>query len=118
MAARSPEARKVLRELTKELASSGTRQGQSLVWSASEATILGQIASILDRKHDFLAAYAAADEVKVRLKISAEVRLLEQAVARLVQQVKTDVAQPESRTTVKARRAANRRWERDSNAAG
>ena len=56
--------------------------------------------------------------MKTRLKISAEVRLLEQVVARLVQQVKTDVAPADSRTTVKARRAANRRWERDRNAAG
>lgn len=115
MAARSPEARKVLRELNKELASAGTRSGQSLVWSASEAAILGQIATILDRKHDFLAAYAAAGEIEVQLKISAELRLLEQAAARLVRLVKTDLAAaPESSATIKARRAARVRWDRDA----
>jgi hypothetical protein len=56
--------------------------------------------------------------VKTRLKISAEVRLLEGLAARLVQLVKTDMAVSESTTTMKARRAANRRWERDRNAAG
>src|SRR5437764_28336 len=112
MAAKSPEARRVLRELDKELDAAGSRQRRKLVWSAAEHAVLGQISSILDRKADFLAVYEAVEEVKVRLKISAEVRLLEQAVARLVQQVKTDLAPADSRTTVKARRAANRRWER------
>lgn len=113
-AAKSPEARKVLRELDKELTSAGSRQGQNLVWSAQESAILGQIASVLDRKHDFLAAYEEADEVKIRLKISAEIRLLEGLAARLVRLVKTDLAVSESPTTVKARRAAKRRWERDA----
>ena len=54
MAARSPEARKVLRDLNKELASAGTRQGRTLVWSASEATVLRQVETILDRKRDFM----------------------------------------------------------------
>jgi hypothetical protein len=44
MAAKSAEARKVLRELDKELADASSRQGRNLVWSAQEATILGQIA--------------------------------------------------------------------------
>lgn len=114
MAARSAEARKVLRELQKELDAAAGRSGQNLVWSAQEAAILGQIASVLDRKHDFLAAYEAADEVRVRLKISAEIRLLEGLAARLVRLVKTDLAEAESLTTVKARRAAQRRWERDA----
>jgi hypothetical protein len=114
MAARSPEARKVLRELNRELASASARQGTNLVWSAAEAAILAQIASALDRKADFLAAYEAADEVKTRLRISAEVRLLEGLAARLVRCVKTDVGQPESMTSVKARKAAKRRWDRDA----
>lgn len=112
MAAKSPEGRKVLRELDKELADAGARQGVNLVWSAQEAAILAQIASALDRKHDFLAAYEAAEDVKSRLKISAEVRLLEGLAARLVRLVKTDLAQVESRKTVKARKAARVRWDR------
>jgi hypothetical protein len=114
MAAKSPEARKVLRELDRELEQAGQGKGVSLVWSAQEAAILAQIASVLDRKHDFLALYEDTDELKLRLKISAEVRLLEGLAARLVRLVKTDLAGPESMTTVKARRAANRRWDRDA----
>jgi hypothetical protein len=66
----------------------------------------------LDRKADFLAAYEAAGEIKVRLKISAEVRLLEQAAARLVATIKTDIPAAPSQRSVKAQRAANTRWNR------
>ncbi len=116
MAARSPEARKVLRELDKELVQAGSRLGQALVWSAQETAILAQISSILDRKHDFLAAYEAAEDTPLRLKISAELRLLESTAARLVGQVKPDVPAlvRESFSTKKARKAANARWERDA----
>jgi hypothetical protein len=114
MAAKSAEARKVLRELDKELADASSRQGRNLVWSAQEATILGQIASLLDRKAEFSSLYDEAPDTKTKLKISAELRLIEQAVARLVRLVKTDLAQPESMTTVKARKAARRRWDRDA----
>jgi hypothetical protein len=114
MVAKSAEARKVLRELDRELADAGARKGVGLVWSAAEASILAQIASVLDRKADFLEAYEGSDELMVRLKISAEVRLLEGLAARLVRTVKTDLAQPESLVSVKARRAANARWERNA----
>lgn len=63
-------------------------------------------------KRTFLAAYEAADEVKVRLKISAKMRLLEQAAARLVKEIKTDVSAPPSQTSMKASRAARTRWDR------
>jgi hypothetical protein len=114
MAAKSAEARKVLRELDRELSEAGSSKGVNLVWSAAEASILAQIASVLDRKSDFLAVYEDAPDVKTRLKVSAEVRLLEGLAARLVRLVRTDVAVPESMTTKKARRAANRRWDRDA----
>jgi hypothetical protein len=116
MAARSPEARKVLRDLDKALASASARQGQKLVWTPQEASILKQIETILDRKHDFLEAYAVADDVKTRLKISGAVLSLELASVRLMAKVKTELAAPESRTTLKARQAAVRRWDRDRNA--
>ena len=113
-AAKSPEARKVLRELNKELASASASKGATLVWSAAEATILAQISSLLDRKAEFSGLYGDAADTKTKLKISAELRLLEQAVARLVRLVKTDLAQQESMTTVKARRAARVRWDRNA----
>ena len=112
MAAKSAEARKVLRELDKELAAASVRQGQAVVWSAQEQAVLSQISSILDRKADFLAAYEQSDDTKLQLKLSAEVRLLEQAAARLVQQIRTDVPAPQSRTSRKASQAAKTRWNR------
>ena len=112
MAAKSAEARRLLRELDKDLAAASLRQGQTVVWSPQEQAILSQISSILDRKADFLEVYEASDEVKVRLKISAEVRLLEQAAARLVKEIKTDVAAPMSHTSRKASQAAKTRWDR------
>jgi hypothetical protein len=110
MAAKSAEARRVPRELDKELAAASLRQGRTVVWSAQEQTVLAQISSILDRKADFLGAYEASDEVKLRLKLSAEIRLLEQAAARLVQQIRTDVPAPLSHTSRKASQAAKTRW--------
>jgi predicted unusual protein kinase regulating ubiquinone biosynthesis (AarF/ABC1/UbiB family) len=114
MSAKSPEARRVLRELDKELAAAGVQQGRNLVWSAQESTILGQISSILDRKHDFLAVYEQSDDTKLRLKLSAEVRLLEQAAARLVKEIKTDLPPALSYTSTKAKKAADTRWNRAS----
>lgn len=109
----SAEARKVLRELDKELESAGLQSGQKLEWGAAERAILGLISANFDRISDLRAAYEdAADEVKVRIKLSTELRLLEQAVARLLKLVKTDLPAPESGTTRRARDAANSRWER------
>ena len=114
MAIHAPETRKVLRDLDKELAAAGAASGRDLGWTAQEQAILGQIASILDRKAEFLTSYAEATDLKVRLKISSELRLLEQAAARLIKGIKTDIPQPESLRTIKARAAVRRRWDRDT----
>lgn len=90
MAAKSAEARKVLRDLEKEKAAAAAQLGQSLDWSAADTAILGQISSILDRKAQLLALYEGAEDVKMKVKLSGEVRLLEQAAARLALQVKTE----------------------------
>lgn len=114
--ARSAEARKVLRELDKELESAGRRAHKKLEWSAAERAILDLISANFDRISDLRMAYQDAAEVKVQIKLSTELRLLEQAAARLLKQIKTDLPAPESKTTVRARAAANTRWDR--NAAG
>jgi hypothetical protein len=49
-----------------------------------------------------------------RVKLSAELRLLEGSLARLLKQVKTDVPAPESQVTIQARRAAMKRWHPDA----
>jgi len=75
--ARSVEARKVLRELDSELAAASERTGTNLVWTAADRELLSLIGDSIDRHADLAAHYANADEVKVRVKLSAEMRLLE-----------------------------------------
>jgi hypothetical protein len=58
----------VLRDLDKELADASARQGRNLVWSAQEATIFGQIASLLDRKAEFSSLYDDAPDTKTKLR--------------------------------------------------
>jgi hypothetical protein len=57
VAAKSPEARKTLRDLDKELAEASSRLGQTLVWSAAEASVIAQLAPVLERERT-LAAWA------------------------------------------------------------
>lgn len=109
----------MLRDLDKELESASKRAHKKLEWSAAERAILGLIGDHFDRISELRAAYASAaedGEVKVQIKLSTELRLLEQSAARLLKQIKTDLPAPDSKTTVRARAAANTRWER--NAAG
>jgi hypothetical protein len=113
MARRSSEARKVLRELDAELESVRRASGKPLQWSAAEAQLRTEIADALDRKADLMAAYADAEDIELKVKLSGEIRLLQNAVARWVQQVKTDLPQPRSRTSEKAAAAARARWDRE-----
>lgn len=100
------------RELDKELASAGLRSGQELVWSAQEEAILGLISDEIDRKTAILESWGQATDAKVMCKLSAEARLLEQSIARLLKLIKTELPARPSNNTVKARRAANTRWDR------
>jgi hypothetical protein len=116
--ARSAEARKILRDLDKELDSAAQRSGQNLVWSAQERAVLGLISDEIDRKQAILEAWEQSTDPKVQCRLSAEARLLEQSIARLLKAIKTDLpARPSSKTAM-ARRAANARWERENHAAG
>jgi hypothetical protein len=85
---RSPEARKIRRELDKELAAAGLRSGQNLVWSAQEEAVLGLISAEIDRKERILEAWDASTDPKMQCKLSAEARLLEQSIARLLKLIK------------------------------
>jgi hypothetical protein len=116
--AHSAEALALLRELDDEQAEASAQCGQELVWSAQEQAIRGQLASVLDRKVELLELYESAETVNLKVKLSGEVRLLEQAVARLVCQIKVGLPAPESFRTVKARQAANVRWGRSPDVAG
>jgi hypothetical protein len=105
------EALVVLAALDAELAENSVELGETLAWSAAENTVRELIADTIDRRTELLGLYQdAAGALKVRL--SAELRLLEQSVARLLKQVKTDLPKPVSRKSQKAAQAARVRWDR------
>jgi short-subunit dehydrogenase len=108
------EARRVRRELDKQLAATAAASGRTLVWTAQDREVLELIASAIDRKCDLQRDYAAAEEAKTLAKISAELRLTEASIARLLKQVSTDAPQPMSLRSLKAQRAARVRWDHDA----
>ena len=114
MKKRSSEAQRLIDELDAELASSAARAGRTLSWSAAERAIISMAADAIDRRTDLAAAYAETDDVKDRIKISRELRLQENATARLLSKISTAAPAPETLRSVKARRAANSRWHPDA----
>ena len=68
-----------------------------MAWSAQDRELLALIASAIDRKCDLQRDYAQAVKATLRVKISAELRLTESHLERLLKGVKTDVLQPMSR---------------------
>lgn len=108
------EARRVRRELDQQLAATAAATGRDLVWTAQDRVVLSLIQAAIDRIGDLQRDYAQADQAKTRIKISAELRLVEAQVGRLVKQVKTDVPAPLGLRSVKAQRAARARWSKDA----
>ncbi|SPM43347.1 hypothetical protein RMCFA_4575 [Mycobacterium numidiamassiliense] len=104
------ESRRVRRDLDKQLAASAAASGRPLVWSAQDRVVLDLISTQIDRKNELFADRAVADDMKIRVKISAELRLLEASIARLLKQVSTEVPRPMSRRSQKAQAAALTRW--------
>ena len=102
----------MLTELDEERAASSARRGQALVWTAADREILSLIAANIDRKGQLSRDYDRVEDMKVRVKLSAELRLLEQALARLLRSIDSEPAAP-TLTTIKARRAANARWAKE-----
>ncbi len=109
----TPETRKLLRSLDAELAAKSRELGVPVQWTERERVVLELIGSNSDRKCDLSARYADAGDTKTRLRLSAELRLLEAALARLLKQLDTEPAQSSPRS-VKARHAANVRWSRNA----
>ncbi|OBJ53407.1 hypothetical protein [Mycobacterium sp. 1423905.2] len=111
---KSPEAQALLAALDGELAASAERYGRDLVWSAAERDILGMIGAAVDRRVELSAAYERSrTPLATKLKIATELRLTEQAIARLYRQVSTAAPAPMSVVSQKAQRAANARWTRE-----
>jgi hypothetical protein len=109
--AHSPAARRLRRELDKELAANAAAAGTELVWTAADKAILERISATVDHISDLSRDYAAADEVKLRLKLAGEIRLQDALLTRLLKLVKTEPPQQPSLRSVKAARAARVRWD-------
>jgi hypothetical protein len=101
----SPEARRVLRELTAQL-------GDGLVWTPQESEVLSFIESEINRKVDLERDYASAETSRERVSIGRELRLTKSSIARLLSKISTEesVSHPETRASARARRAAIQRW--------
>jgi hypothetical protein len=109
----TPQARKLLRALDAELAASSQRLGGNVEWTQQDRAVLELIAANVDRTVDLSARYDEAEDTKTRVKLSAELRLLEAALARLLKQVETEPV-VSSRRSQQAQRAARARWDRRS----
>jgi hypothetical protein len=109
---RSAEAVAVLAELDAELAENSRELGEPLDYSAAERVVREMVASEIDRKVWLSEAYnGAGNDVGLRVKLATELRLTEQSVARLLKQINTDLPEPVTPTSRKARQAANTRWQ-------
>jgi hypothetical protein len=113
--AKSEEAQRVLSALDAELAAAAKVAERELVWSAAEREVLDLIAEQIDRKVELAQRYAEAQQTRVKIALATEVRLTEVAIARLLKLIKTEVPQDPapSVTSMKARRAAHTRWDRE-----
>jgi uncharacterized protein (DUF2237 family) len=106
-------ARKVLASLDTELLSAGRARGEVLSWSAADIELREMLANGIDRRARVAALWDAATDTKLIVKLSSELRQIDTATMRLLKAINTDVPQDESLTIVKARRAANVRWQRE-----
>lgn len=112
--AHSREALKIRRELDKQLAETAAAAATTLDWSAQERAAIDLLLDAIDRKCDLQRDYASAVKSNERVKLSGEIRLLEAHANRLLKQINTDVPAPESLRTIKARRAAMVRWNKNA----
>lgn len=118
-AVHTPQALAVLSALAAEASENAVDRGEPAWedgeddWTAAERVVLDMIAAAVDRRVDLEARYAQADEDKLRIKLSGELRLIQGHIAQLLKQVKTDVPPAPSRKSQKASQAATARWRRD-----
>ncbi len=111
MTNRTSRAQQVLDSLDAELAAVGEARGERLSWTAAECELREILAATIDRRERVIGFCERTRDRKLVVKLSAEIRQLDTAVGRLLKQIRTDVPQPESLTTIKARRAVNTRWD-------
>lgn len=116
MAARSSAARKIKRELDVQLKAVAAATNRQLVWSPIKSTLIEQVLDSLDRKAALQEDWAAADNADARLRISAEIRLLEAHAERVLRRIVIEApaapSAPRRNVSQKAQAAANARWDR------
>lgn len=111
MAARSNEARRIRRELQRQLDAVSRATGQPMQWTPEETAVIDMICDCYDRKTELKQRLADATEDKALVKLAGEIRLIESHAARLLKQIRVPVpTRQESRRTTRARQAANARW--------
>jgi hypothetical protein len=86
---------------------------QKLVWTAAESAVLDDIAFTVARMARLRRDWSRAEDPKMRVRISAELRLLETSKVRLLKSATRDLPAKESMRAIRARRAVNARWRRD-----
>lgn len=109
---RTAQAQAVLDALDAELAANAEQMGQPLEWSAAERSVLDLIGDTIDRRTDLQARYSTCDDGSTRLKLAAELRLMEASLTRLLKQIKTELPAAPSLRSRKASDAAKARWNR------
>jgi hypothetical protein len=82
--------------------------GRDLVSSAAERDNIAMIAAEVDRRVELAVSYEPCESTTTKLKIATELRLTEQAIARLYRQVSMDVPAPMSVVSRKASVIATR----------
>jgi hypothetical protein len=110
---KSAAARQLLRALDEELGSASKSTGRELVWSAAEVQVRELLADSVDRRVELNGRYKSVEMVSLKLKIAAEIRLLDASITRLLAQLSTEVPEPLSVTSRKAQAAARSRWDRE-----
>ena len=113
MARHSAAAKRLLSALDNEPAETGLHRGQQLSWTTKESEMREILAKTVDRRARVEKLCAAATDGKLIVKLSTELRQLDNTVTKLLKEIRTDVPEPESLTTIKARRAVNTRWQRE-----
>lgn len=111
--AKSRAAQRLLAALDAELEAASKAAGADLIWSAAEEQIRELLADAVDRRDELNRRYKSIEMLSLRLKVAAEIRLLDAAIPKLLAQLSTEVPAPQSITSQKASKAANARWTRE-----
>jgi hypothetical protein len=106
-------AMELLARLDADLAANAKRRGIDMFWETGDIEARKILADTMDRREKVQQLWGEATDPKRVVPLSNELRQLDSAVQRLLASIKTDIAEPESLTTIKARRAASTRWDKE-----